>query len=116
MNPNMLSTKSIHWLPLLLGFTLLSCGDCEFEKERAEAFLRDPVNQKCEIDADCAVTEVGCLELESDFCGQTVLNKRAHDSKVWRQLRDDLADCLSVDTCATCNAALIPSCNEGSCR
>jgi hypothetical protein len=100
----------------LLALTLLSCGDCNFERKRAEAFLADDANQHCEKDADCTAATVNCLELESAFCGQVAMSRKAEQSPRWQDIRDELADCLGADSCSTCGALLVPTCSKGSCR
>lgn len=94
----------------------LSCGDCDFERKRVEAFLADDANFVCETDDDCTATSVGCLQIEGESCGQIPFSKRAEKSQEWQEIRSELADCLGVDKCVTCDAGLLVTCNNGSCR
>ncbi len=116
MNRTVQPPMSLACVLLACAGTLLSCSDCKFERKRVEAFLADDANFKCETDADCDTAAVGCLDIDGEFCGQIGMSKRASTSREWQEVRTDLADCLAIDTCTTCNAALLPRCNNGSCR
>lgn len=95
--------------------SVLSCGDCDFERKRVEDFLANPDNLECKTDADCRVVDVNCLEVEGAFCGQVVLSKQASESITWSDLRDALRDCVDVNSCSVCSALLIATCHNGSC-
>lgn len=95
---------------------LCACSDCNVEHERVEAFLANDANFECQSDDDCATADVGCLQIEDTLCGQIGMSRRASESREWQKLRASLVDCLGVETCTSCNAALIPGCHKGSCR
>lgn len=101
---------------LLCSAAVLSCGDCDFERKGVEGFLANPDNLECKTDADCTVVDVNCLEVEGAFCDQVVLSKQASESNTWRDLRDGLRDCVGVNSCTVCNALLVATCQNGSCR
>ncbi|MES1187593.1 MAG: hypothetical protein ABUL60_27490 [Myxococcales bacterium] len=102
-------------LPLLLGTSLVGCDpDCQEERDAMQAFLVEPSHLSCASNEDCAVVNVGCVNVSRAFCGQAALNKTAAASSSWKSLRSDADDCVGAN-CGQCAAALLPWCKEGFC-
>jgi hypothetical protein len=97
-----------------LLFTLGCTDKCDPETiDKAVAFLDS--HQSCETDEDCTTVSDFCEELPGGFCGQLAMSKEGAESSEWKALEQELGDC-GPDECTVCNAELIPSCGNGSCR
>jgi hypothetical protein len=89
--------------------------DCEASVAAAQAFVTNGANLACSTDADCIAEGIGCGELEGSFCGDIALSFAAATSDEWDTLEDGLRAC-SPNICATCDALLVPSCQNGVCQ
>lgn len=103
-----------HVRALSLASCLVHAGCCEQSRENAEAFLRDPANQRCEVDADCVAVSTRCNELEGSLCHRVAMSREAASSSEWAEIERELGAC-QVGKCTTCAAALEPACNAGLC-
>ncbi len=99
---------------LLLGTSLMACGDCSDETAAADRFIEDPTHRTCQSDADCSVVSTGCNDVSRGLCGQAPLSSVAAASEEWLALSQDLNDC-DDGSCEKCAALLLPRCLEGFC-
>ena len=106
------------WTLLLAGLLALSglgCGSCKESAEEADAFVRDPDNQKCAVNDDCVVIEANCAPLDTAYCGQVALSRDAAATDEWQSIQDGLDACDA--NCEVCLALLLPQCSsDGFCR
>jgi hypothetical protein len=97
-------------------WALSGCSDCSSEGEEVREFLGS--NKACQVDEDCAVVEIGCLEYSDPeaLCGSVAIHKDAASSSEWKELSEDLYDCQEGNECRQCAAGpLIPACKAGQC-
>ena len=92
------------------------CRNCDDIYREADDFLSDPANQVCTVDRDCVVELDWCGELESSYCGQIALSRRAAASSEWQEIRKDLRHCgKKKKVCSKCMAKLLERCSNGRC-
>ena len=114
MRPNASFTVSIGSLAWVVLGGAIACSDCSFEAERVEAFLAVSANQACEDVDDCVVESLNCVQIDSAYCGQVVLNGTAAASGEWQELKSEAIACSG--SCSVCLAQRIARCEQGLCR
>ena len=105
------------WILLLLvlsGSGLAGCRNCKDIADEADDFVRDRVHQACSTDDDCVAVQVGCANMDTQGCGEVLMNRDAAASKTWEAILEDLDHCKK-NRCHECSWS-VPQCVTGTCR
>ena len=108
------------WIKLVaFAAVALAIAGCESDScdeevvDRAEAFV--DAHQSCQSNDDCTVVSDSCGEIPGGFCGQLAMNREGAESAEWKARQRELHAC-APSSCVVCDAALVPTCKDNSCR
>jgi hypothetical protein len=99
---------------LVLGVFGCDPNSCD-DDTVAEAVAFLDAHQSCETNDDCAVVFDSCGTIPGGFCGQLAMNREGATSARWKAIEQNISECAPT-SCEVCDAALVPTCNAGSCR
>lgn len=108
------------WIKLVaLAAVALAIAGCDSDScdeevvDRAGAFV--DAHQSCQTNDDCTVVSDFCGEVPGGFCGQLSMNREGAESAEWKARERALKAC-APSSCTVCDAALLPTCKDNSCR